>query len=221
MPDGRVQDRPEDNSPTAEEANYFPSDLKLNLARLVAEHHEAVYRYAYRLTGSVPDAEDLTQQVFLAAQEGLEQLRRPESVRSWLFTILRNRFFNTCRREQPMAATSVGVDLDTLPSPENGEPIDSARLQEALGGLGPEFRVVLAMFYFEQRSYREIAEALQLPMGTVMSRLARAKRHLRARLFEPEEAEKAAGPNGHNGARGGPHASPSASRLGAGGASAD
>ncbi|MGA2621057.1 MAG: sigma-70 family RNA polymerase sigma factor [Thermoguttaceae bacterium] len=205
MPDGRVQDRPEESLPAAEEASYFSADLKLNVPRLVAEHHEAVYRYAYRLTGSVPDAEDLTQQVFLAAQEGLDQLRCPESVRSWLFAILRNRFFKTCRREQPVAATSVGVDLDSLPSPENGDPIDSARLQEAIGGLGAEFRVVLAMFYFEQRSYREIAEQLQMPIGTVMSRLARAKRHLRARLFEPEGAEEAAGPTGRNGANGAPH----------------
>ena len=64
----------------------------MDIAQLVAEHHQAVYAYAFRLSGSVPDAEDLTQQVFLAAQRKLGQLRNLESVRSWLFAILRNCF---------------------------------------------------------------------------------------------------------------------------------
>ena len=61
-----------------------------------------------------------------------------------------------------------------------------AELQAAIDELPAEFRVVVAMFYFEECSYREIAEKLDLPMGTVMSRLARAKGHLRAKLFETE-----------------------------------
>ena len=60
----------------------------MNVAQLVQEYHGGVYRYAYRLTGSVADAEDLTQQVFLIAQQKLGQLRSPESARSWLFAIL-------------------------------------------------------------------------------------------------------------------------------------
>jgi len=64
----------------------------MDIIQLVAEHHQAVYRYAYRLAGSSADAEDLTQQVFLIAQRKLEQLRKAESVQSWLFTILRRRF---------------------------------------------------------------------------------------------------------------------------------
>ena len=64
--------------------------------------------------------------------------------------------------------------------------MDSAELQAAIDELPAEFRVVVAMFYFEECSYREIAEKLDLPIGTVMSRLARAKGHLRAKLFETE-----------------------------------
>jgi RNA polymerase sigma-70 factor (ECF subfamily) len=158
-----------------------------DIRALVAEHHQAVYRYAFRLTGSVPDAEDLTQQVFLIAQQRLGQLRRPESARSWLFAILRSCFFKTRQRPQPVAATSVGVNLDALPSePEEIDGIDPAQLQQAINGLSVEFRVVVAMFYFEDCSYREIAEQLDVPMGTVMSRLARAKRQLRSVLFEAE-----------------------------------
>ncbi len=64
--------------------------------------------------------------------------------------------------------------------------MDTAELQAAIDELPAEFRVVVAMFYFEECSYREIAEKLDLPIGTVMSRLARAKGHLRSKLFETE-----------------------------------
>lgn len=159
----------------------------IDVAQLVAEHHQAVYRYAYRLTGSVADAEDLTQQVFLIAQQKLSQLRDLERAQSWLLAIGRNSFLKACQRRRPIPAADLDLDVDTVPAetPHEGE-IDREQLQEALSQLPAPFRVVLVMFYFEECSYRQIAEDLDLPIGTVMSRLARAKRHLRSRLFEPE-----------------------------------
>jgi RNA polymerase sigma-70 factor, ECF subfamily len=158
-----------------------------NVQRLVADHLDAVYRYAYRLTGSVQDAEDLTQQVFLLAQERLDQLRQADRARGWLFTILRNSFLKMVQRSQPVLATNLGVNLDAIPAElESGQAVESAELQAAIDELPAEFRVVVAMFYFEECSYREIAEKLNLPMGTVMSRLARAKGQLRSKLFEAE-----------------------------------
>ena len=161
---------------------------RIDVAQLVAEYHQAVYRYAYRLSGSVPDAEDLTQQVFLIVQEKLGQLRNVERAQSWLFAILRNCFLKACQRRRPVPAADLQLDVDTVPAeiPHEGE-IDRERLQEALGQLPAPFRVVLVMFYFEECSYRQIAEELDLPIGTVMSRLARAKRHLRSRLLEPQQ----------------------------------
>ena len=158
-----------------------------NLQRLIDDHLDAVYRYAFRLTGNVQDAEDLTQQVFLLAQQRLEQLRDGDRARGWLFTILRNSFLKTVQRTQPVPATNIGVNLESVPAKhESGQAVDSAELQAAMDELPAEFRLVLAMFYFEECSYREIAEKLDLPIGTVMSRLARAKGHLRAKLFETE-----------------------------------
>ena len=158
-----------------------------NLQRLIDDHLDAVYRYAYRLTGVVQDAEDLTQQVFLIAQQRLDQLRETERARGWLFTILRNSFLKTVERTQPVSATSVGLDLESVPTEtESTQAVDRAELQAAINELPAEFRVVVTMFYFEDCSYREIAEKLDLPMGTVMSRLARAKGHLRSKLFETE-----------------------------------
>jgi RNA polymerase sigma-70 factor (ECF subfamily) len=159
----------------------------MDVAQVVAEHHRAVYAYAFRLSGSVPEAEDLTQQVFLVAQQKLEQLRTAESTRAWLFTILRNNYIRSCRKRRPVPAASLRLDIDAIPAepPRSGE-IDCERLQQAINQLPEAFRIVLAMFYFEQSSYREIAQRLELPIGTVMSRLARAKGHLRAKLFEPQ-----------------------------------
>jgi RNA polymerase sigma-70 factor (ECF subfamily) len=159
----------------------------MDVAQLVTEFHQAVYRYAFRLTGSVPDAEDLTQQVFLTAQEKLGQLRRVESAQGWLFAILRNCFLKARQRRRPTAATNVRLDIDTVAAemPREAE-IDRDRLQEAVDQLPAPFRVVLVMFYFEECSYRQIAEQLDVPIGTVMSRLARAKRYLRSRLVGPQ-----------------------------------
>jgi RNA polymerase sigma-70 factor (ECF subfamily) len=156
----------------------------LDIARLVAEQHAVVYRYAYRLTGAVCDAEDLTQQAFMAAQRKLGQLRDPQRARGWLFAILRNCYLKTRRKRVPLTATKVDLDVESIPDDLPEElAIDSEQLQAALDELPREFKIVLLMFYFEGCSYRDIAEKLSLPPGTVMSRLSRAKGHLRARLL--------------------------------------
>lgn len=159
----------------------------MEIGQLVAEHYQAVYGYAFRLSGSVNDAEDLTQQVFLTAQQKLGQLRKAESVRSWLFTILRNYFLKGCQKRRPVPAGNLHLNIETIPAeiPDNGG-VDRERLQWAVNQLPPRYRVVITMFYYESCSYREIAEQLDLPIGTVMSRLARAKGHLRSKLFEPD-----------------------------------
>jgi RNA polymerase sigma-70 factor (ECF subfamily) len=149
--------------------------VALDIEQLVAEHHQMVYRIAYRLSGSVPDAEDLTQQVFLIAQEKLSQLRSPQSAGSWLVAILRNLFLKIRQKRRPIPAESLRLDLEMIPAAAP-RPVD----------VPPRFRLVLTMFYYEGRSYREIADRLQVPIGTVMSRLARAKGYLRSKLFDRE-----------------------------------
>lgn len=165
------------------------SSASVQIGQLVSEHHAAVYRYAFRLTGAVCDAEDLTQQTFLAAHQSLTQLRDPANARAWLFTILRHAYSKLASKRVPLSATPYDIDLEAVPEELPEEPlIDHERLQEALNELPDEFKLVLMLFYFEDCSYREIAERLSVPTGTVMSRLARAKARLRAKLFEPDEA---------------------------------
>ncbi|HEX5447193.1 MAG TPA: sigma-70 family RNA polymerase sigma factor [Pirellulales bacterium] len=167
----------------------------VEIAQLVADHHAAVFRYAYRLTGATCDAEDLTQQAFLAAHVNLDQLREPEHSRGWLFAILRSCYLRSCRQRRPIAAVNLDLDMNTVPAESPDELlVEADELQRAIDELPDEFKLVVLMFYFEGCSYREIAEKLEVPTGTVMSRLSRAKARLRARLFGAEVYEAPASP---------------------------
>jgi len=165
----------------------------MDLERLIHEHHAVAYRYAFRLSGSAADAEDLVQQMFLIAQQKLGQLREAKAARGWLLTILRRCFLKDCRRRVEMPASALEMSLDELPATLADEPFDRERLQMALDELPAEFRLVLVMFYFDEASYREIAEELEIPIGTVMSRLSRAKGRLRDALLAAEDRTQ--GPN--------------------------
>ncbi len=136
------------------------------------------------------DAEDLTQQVFLTAHRKMGQLRKIEKARSWLFAILRNCFFRDQGRRRPVLAVDLSLNTDLLPMTPPPETVDGDRLQQALNQLPDAFRLMVVMFYFEECSYREIAERLQVPIGTVMSRLARAKGYLRSIMFGVEHGPR-------------------------------
>jgi RNA polymerase sigma-70 factor, ECF subfamily len=153
---------------------------------LIDEHYQALYRYAFRLTGSVADAEDLTQETFGKALSRLGQLRDPEKAKGWLFRILRNAYLHRVRddkRAKVVPLDGVGDVSRPEPEPETWN-IDPGRLQDALCEMDETFRTPLILFYFEEFSYKDIAEQLDLPIGTVMSRLARGKAYLKARLTE-------------------------------------
>ena len=161
---------------SAEQAN--------SVETLIDEFHVLIYRYAFRLCGNQADAEDLTQQTFLAAQQNLNQLREPGKARSWLLTICRNRFLKSCRRQQPLSMSATDIEIEKIPSGvKPTDDFDREKLHQVVQDLPDEYRVVVLMFYFEQQSYREIAEQLGVKLGTVMSRLSRAKARLRTVLF--------------------------------------
>lgn len=157
------------------------SERQQRVAELIGQYYELLYRVSFRLTGSVADAEDLTQQTFLTAQQKLEQLREIERAKSWLLAILRHHFF---RNHSRAARQSVGLDAlpEPIQQPESSADIDSEELQAALNELPDEFRFPLVLFYFHELSYQDIASELSIPLGTVMSRLSRGKEHLRRRL---------------------------------------
>lgn len=170
------------DSPQACSASAEPAEN--GIVRLVQEHHASVYRFAYRLTGCQADAEDLTQQTYLLAQQNLHQLREPAAARGWLFSIARNCFSRAVRQRLRIRFEPGEVDVQNLPAAEESVEVDAEALQTALDDLPDNFRVCVLMYYFEELAYQEIADRLCLPLGTVMSRLSRAKGHLRKRLFE-------------------------------------
>lgn len=157
-----------------------------SLFDLVERHYALLYRYAFRLSGSEADAEDLTQQTFLVAQTKLDQLRDAERAKSWLCAILRNVYLKEMRSEACLSAQSLEMLAEPAVQPVKEPEFDSEQLQNVLNDLPEEYRTPLILFYFEEFSYKEIAEQMELPPGTVMSRLSRAKSYLRQRLRAPE-----------------------------------
>lgn len=156
--------------------------------RLVDDHYEPLYRYAYRLAGCAADAEDLTQEAFCQAQLKLDQLREPGKAKSWLFSILRNVYLHRARTNKQHRFVSLdGIPDVAEPVPEPLPSVAPEQLRQALLDLPEVFRTPVILYYFEDFSYRDIAEQMDLPLGTVMSRLARAKAYLRNRLLPVPE----------------------------------
>ena len=154
--------------------------------RLVEDHYVALYRYAYRLSGTSADAEDLTQEAFCKAQQHFGQLRDASRAKPWLFSILRNAYLHRVRADRQQHCVSLeSIGELPEPPPDPLPDIDPERLQQALNELPEVFRTPIILYYFEDFGYRDIAEQMDLPIGTVMSRLARAKAHLRSRLLKP------------------------------------
>lgn len=153
-----------------------------DLPVLVRQYSGLLYRYAFRLSGCAAEAEDLTQQTFLTAHRKLDQLRDIGQAKGWLCAILRTTYLKNLRKR----GSGQSVSLEGLPEVE-GESIadpqlDSEELNQLLNELPDEFRIPIILFCFQDFSYKEIADQLEIPVGTVMSRLARGKSHLRKRL---------------------------------------
>jgi RNA polymerase sigma-70 factor (ECF subfamily) len=149
-------------------------------------HVPGLRRYAAALAGNAADADDLVQDCIERALARHDSLREPESLGRWLRTILHNLYITKLRRR---GAASVPIedfaeDLAlSVPAEDQGQVRDLVR---AFSALSVEHRQVLLLISLEGLSYREVAEVLDIPIGTVMSRLARARERLRA-LLEGDE----------------------------------
>ncbi|WP_254510806.1 RNA polymerase sigma factor [Anatilimnocola floriformis] len=194
----RAGSQPEAVACSSKDASADPADQRPlpALPDLIREFAAPLFRYAFRLTGQASDAEDLVQQTFLVAQQKLHQVREAERASAWLYAVLRSCFLKSRRKPIPQTMED-SFPLDSLTDHRGGEPVsddsepwlDREALQLALAELPDEFKIVVLMFYFEELSYKDIAEQLEIPIGTVMSRLSRGKAHLRRRL----EVEKGLG----------------------------
>ena len=155
----------------------------------LVSHLDAAYNLARWLMGNAADAEDVVQDAYVHALTGADQCRGGDP-RAWLLSIVRNGCYSSHRRQRVRQATDFdetvhGEDLVT-PSPEQVT-IDretSRRVRYAIETLAPEFREVIVLREFEGLSYKQIAEVVAAPVGTVMSRLSRARGQLAAVFAE-------------------------------------
>ena len=154
---------------------------------IVRDHGDRVYRLAYRLAGNQHDAEDITQETFIRVFRSLASFK-PGSFEGWLHRITTNVFLDMVRRRQRIRMESLPEETDRIagsePSPEAAW--DAANLdpdlQAALDDLLPEFRAALVLCDVEGLSYEEIGQTLGVKLGTVRSRIHRARQALRAGL---------------------------------------
>jgi RNA polymerase sigma-70 factor (ECF subfamily) len=157
--------------------------------RLVDGYYRPLYRFAYSLTRTEADAFDLCQQTFYAWAANGHQLRDMGKVKTWLFTTLYREFLNTRRREKRFPHFEIGQVEDELPpvSLTRVHEIDLAEVLRALSQVDEIFQAPLALFYLEECLYKEIAEILGIPIGTVKSRIARGLAQMH-RLLNVESA---------------------------------
>ncbi len=153
---------------------------------LVDAHYQPLYRFAYSLAKEPEKAADLVQQTFcIWAQKG-DQLKDRSKAKTWLFTTLYREFLAGARRSNKFPETDI-EDVDYKLETEEvdaGRGLDAKRAVAVLNSLDEIFRTPLTLFFLQQHSYKEIAKILDIPMGTVMSRISRGKELLKNKMTE-------------------------------------
>ena len=161
---------------------------------LVDAHYQALYRFGMSLARDPDKAADLVQETFCIWAAKGDQLRDRSKAKTWLFTTLHREFLNQRRRAAKFSDEPIDEENATTVTSTDDDAerqLDGHRALELLGELDEIYREPLALFYLQQHSYKEIAEVLDVPIGTVMSRLSRGKEMLRKRMTaEPSSAPK-------------------------------
>lgn len=150
--------------------------------------YEPAYRFARSLVRSESDAGELTQEAFSRLFEKHETLRDGSKTKSWLFTTLYRVFLGWKRREARWPQVDIDASEAELPQidPEQVSRCEAGDVLRALQSIEERYRVPLALFYMDDLSYEEIATLLEIPIGTVMSRISRGKDALRKVLADPK-----------------------------------
>jgi len=163
---------------------------------LVARFYAPLYQFAFSLTRAEADACDLTQQTFTIWATKGHQLRDASKVKTWLFTTLHREFLDSRRRQTRFPHVDIDTSDSELPvvHPAAISGIDVAHLLKALEQVDEVFQAPVTLFYLQDCSYNEMAEILDVPLGTVKSRLARGIRQLQ-QLLAREIAASQSPPN--------------------------
>ena len=156
----------------------------LDLEAIVGRFYVPLYRFALSLAKSEAEAADLTQQTFLILAQRSHQIRDVSKVKCWLFTTLRREFLRIVRSHSNYPHLEFRPEIHDSPSlsPDALRTLDAKAVVNALAAVEPTYRTAVELFYLSELSYKEIAETLDVPIGTVMSRLSRGKEQLKAIL---------------------------------------
>jgi RNA polymerase sigma-70 factor (ECF subfamily) len=174
-------------------------DRRRRFEAQVLPHLDAAYRFARRLAHSADDADDMVQEAILRAYRGFDALRGSD-VKAWLLTIVRNCYSTSFKQQQRRAQVPLPEEHDTqdghaliatTPDPESASirRDEQHTLESLIAGLSDDYREVLILREIEDMRYREIAAVTNLPMGTVMSRLARARSVLKEQWLRQANGE--------------------------------
>jgi len=166
--------------------------IPCDFAQIVAQYYEPLYRFALSLTRAESDAEDLTQQTFYIWATKGHQLRDGSKVKTWLFTTLHREFLNMRRKVVRFPHSELEEMEHELPviAPEMVNALDSVRAVELLGSVGEPYQAALTLFYMEDCSYKDIAEILSVPLGTVQSRISRGLAQLQQLVTNPTISQR-------------------------------
>lgn len=174
-------------------------DYRAEFETLALPHLDSLYRTGLRMTRSREEAEDLVQETYMKAFRSFRTFKPDTNIRAWLFKILTNSYINRYRKQSLQPTRTRLEDVQAFLSSEEAaettastEDMEDFALDERLDGevkhaleeLPEEFRAVVVMALVEGLSYRDIADALEIPIGTVMSRLYRGRQALKRRLSE-------------------------------------
>lgn len=161
--------------------------------RLVKLHQRAAYRWAYRMVHTHDAADDIAQEAFIRLYRAVERIDSDRPLSPWLCRVVMNLATNYLRRQKTLVSLDDNPGLEAVitqdidrqcPTSTHRRREFVAKLEKAIEKLPPKFKSVLVLRVQDNRSYEEIAEALELTMGTVMSRLSRARSRLRKELAE-------------------------------------
>ncbi|MEN8189223.1 MAG: sigma-70 family RNA polymerase sigma factor [Thermodesulfobacteriota bacterium] len=159
---------------------------------LTSPHVRFLYNMAFRYTGNSYDAEDLVQETMYSAYKNFSSLREKQKCKAWLLTILRRRFFKeqSQSKKQPFVLDDEAYLhlIDRYAGAEHQLDMErqetASEVHHILSGLSEKYKTPLLLFFMEDMSYQDISDALELPMGTVMSRLSRAKQHFKKGMLQ-------------------------------------
>lgn len=162
----------------------------LDFDSLVTAYYRMLYQFAFSLTRDEAEACDLTQQTFCVWAKKGHQLRDPSKVKTWLFTTLHREFLGTRRKDSRYPHIELELATADLPvvAPPSVNALDTALVLRVLSQLEDIYQAPVALFYLQEHTYLEIAEVLDVPLGTVKSRLTRglARLHRLLTLVQPQ-----------------------------------